>query len=183
MHFRSLEDADAYLAFWLGDGGAMSRLRHALSELGQSAAVSRRSDREVIRALAASIVGGFLRLERRGGPRRYMNVPAAFDRAAARAAAAAAASAPSRAPVRPAAPTVPAPPVVPPRLLPALEEVQIEGAQVMPEILQTLEQIDVSMGSLHMASVSLEPTPSAVPKISDAMTKASDSVTATIDEM
>ncbi len=182
MTFRTLEDADNYLAFWLGDGGAVSRLRHALRALGQEDAVSRRSDRQVIRALAASVVAGSLNVREQGAPRRYMDVPSAFERAAARKAAAAAVASGGVA-VRPPAPTVATPPLAPPRLLPALEEVQIEGAQVMPEILQTLEQIDLGLDGLHMASVSLEPTPSAVPRISDAMTTASASVTASIDEM
>jgi hypothetical protein len=112
-------------------------------------------------------------------PRAYLDVAAAFRRAAATRPAAT----PSGAVVRPEVPAV-VPPVVPPaEVLPLLEKVQIEGAEVLPEVLQTLEQIDVSLGSLDLASVSLEPTPSAVPSISDAMTEASASVTTTIDDL
>ncbi len=80
--------------------------------------------------------------------------------------------------VQPAEPTVSEPP-----LLPLLEQVQIEGAEVLPEVLQTLEQIDISLGSLDLAALSLEPAPSAIPGISGAMSEASASVTAALDAL
>ena len=50
-----------------------------------------------------------------------------------------------------------------------LEEVQIEGAEVLPEIEQSLEQVDITIGEINLAPVSLEPTPSKVPAISEKM--------------
>ena len=73
-------------------------------------------------------------------------------------------------------------PAAPP-LLPLLEEVQIEGAEVMPEIMQTLEQIDLTMAKIDLANVSLEPTPSGVPAIGSAMQRASNSITTSLGEM
>jgi len=73
-------------------------------------------------------------------------------------------------------------PAAPP-LLPLLEEVQIEGAEVLPEIMQTLEQIDLTMAKIDLANVSLEPTPSGVPAIGSAMQQASSSVTTSLGEM
>ncbi len=70
-----------------------------------------------------------------------------------------------------------------PPLLPLLEEVQIEGAEVLPEIMQTLEQIDLMMASIDLATVSLEPAPSGVPAIGSAMQQASSSVTASLGAM
>jgi len=70
-----------------------------------------------------------------------------------------------------------------PPLLPLLEEVQIEGAEVLPEIMQTLEQIDLTMAGIDLAAVSLEPAPSGVPAIGSAMQQASGSVTSTLDSM
>jgi hypothetical protein len=84
----------------------------------------------------------------------------------------------SAAAVLAAATQAPAPP-----LLPLLEEVQIEGAEVLPEIMQTLEQIDLTMAKIDLANVSLEPTPSGVPAIGSAMQQASSSVTASLGEM
>ena len=74
-----------------------------------------------------------------------------------------------------------APEVVP--LLPTLETVQIEGAEVLPEVDQTLEQIDVAIGTMDQASVSLAPAPTKVPQITTAMTDASGAVTKTLDAM
>lgn len=71
-------------------------------------------------------------------------------------------------------------PPVPP-LLPLLEEVQLENAKVLPEIDQTLEQIDVTMGGIDDASVSLEPAPLQIPKIEEAMTTAGEEVKKTLD--
>jgi hypothetical protein len=67
-----------------------------------------------------------------------------------------------------------------PSILSALEETQIEGAEVLPEILQTLEQIDLTLAGIDLASVSLEPAPSKVPQISTSMQQVSSSVTATL---
>jgi hypothetical protein len=72
-------------------------------------------------------------------------------------------------------------PVLP--LLPLLEELQIEGAEVLPEITQSLEQIDLTLGTIDLAGISLEPTPSKVAQINTAMTDASQAVTKTIDDL
>ena len=78
--------------------------------------------------------------------------------------------------------TLPDKPSVPP-LLPLLEELQIEGAEVLPEITQTLEQIDLTLGSINLAGVSLTPTPSRVAQIKTAMTNASQSVKKTLNDL
>ena len=78
--------------------------------------------------------------------------------------------------------TLPDKPPVPP-LLPLLEEVQLENAKVLPEIDQTLEQIDVTMGGIDEASVSLEPAPLQIPKIEEAMTDAGEEVKKTLDSL
>jgi hypothetical protein len=72
-------------------------------------------------------------------------------------------------------------PVLP--LLPLLEELQIEGAEVLPEITQSLEQIDLTLGTIDLAGISLEPTPSKVAQINTTMTDASQAVTKTIDDL
>ena len=65
-------------------------------------------------------------------------------------------------------------PVVP--LLPVLEELQIEGAEVLPEIDQSLEQIDLTMGSIDSAGASLKPTPEKIAAIDTTMTEAGKAV-------
>jgi superoxide dismutase len=73
------------------------------------------------------------------------------------------------------------PPIVP--TLPALEEVQIEGAEVLPEVDQTLEQIAIASGTMDKASVSLAPAPTKVPQITTAMTDATKAINETLDSL
>ena len=73
-----------------------------------------------------------------------------------------------------------APPPGPPPLLPLLEELQIEGDEVLPEITQTLEQIDATIAGIGSATVSLEPAPSKIPAISASMQSSSASITDTL---
>jgi len=72
-----------------------------------------------------------------------------------------------------------APPVAP--LLPVLEAVQVENAKVLPEIDQTLAQVDLAIA--HVGAVSLEPAPLQIPKVMDAMTEASGTVDKTLDAL
>jgi len=71
-------------------------------------------------------------------------------------------------------------PPAPPPLLPLLEELQIEGAEVLPEITQTLEQIDVTIAGIGSATVSLAPAPSKIPAINATMQSSSASITDTL---
>lgn len=73
-------------------------------------------------------------------------------------------------------------PPVPP-LLPVVEEVQIEGAEVLPEIDQTLEQIELTMASIAEVTVSLEPVPLKVPLIQKSMNDASATVDKTLGDL
>ncbi len=68
-------------------------------------------------------------------------------------------------------------------MLPVLEEVQMEGAEVLPEIEQALDNIESTMGNVDTASVSLTPAPSKVPEIQTAMTNASSNITATLNAL
>ena len=72
-------------------------------------------------------------------------------------------------------------PVVP--LLPVLEELQIEGAEVLPEIDQSLEQIDLTMASIDSAGVSLKPTPQKIAAIDTTMTEAGKAVDQTLKDL
>lgn len=73
--------------------------------------------------------------------------------------------------------------VEPPPLLPLVEEVQIEGAEVLPEITQTMEQIDLSMENIELTGASLQPAPTKIPLIAPAMQGASSSITSTLDDL
>ena len=77
----------------------------------------------------------------------------------------------------PAAPPPPPPPPPEPPLLPLLEEVQIEGAEVLPEINQTLEQIDATMSILEKIAAAVGATPDDIPAVAEKMADASSEIT------
>jgi len=68
------------------------------------------------------------------------------------------------------------PPPSPASLLLLLEELRIETAEVMPEIMQALEQLNITMEGIGMASTSLESAPSRIPRINTAVIEASNAV-------
>jgi hypothetical protein len=177
LTFGRADEAEGYLGFWTSDSAAISALRYALYRYEHSPSVFALSDRQVMQALSTRLAQGALLLTEadvatEGGG--WPVIPAA-------AAAVSGATGTAAAPI--SLNNLPAAPIPPPPLLPLLEELQIEGAEVLPEIEQTLEQIDLTMGSIDLAGVSLEPTPSKVPLIEKAMTDASSSVTKTLDDL
>ena len=170
--FDSAEDAQAYLRHWLPDSAALMALRHALYRCEQSLPVFSFSDEDLIRVLSRKLAQGELLITEGEPPPAgggWPLIPVA------------AAPVPDST-VLVNLDALPVRPPLPP-LLPVLEELQIEGAEVLPEITQTLEQIALTMGSIDLAGVSLEPTPSKVPQIETAMTDAAASVTKTLDEL
>jgi hypothetical protein len=178
LAFSRADEAAAYLSFWTTDAAATSALRYALYRCEHSPSVFSLSDRQVIQALSAKLAHGTLLLTEDGVASNGGGWPVI---PAAAAAVSGAMGAGAAAPIN--LNQLPATPIPPPPLLPLLEELQIEGAEVLPEIEQTLEQIDLTMGSIDLAGVSLEPTPSKVPLIETAMTDASSSVTKTLDDL
>lgn len=167
--FWRAEDAVHYLRYWRHDPGACSELRRVLQRLEPSNWVFTHTDDRVIQALGTAIAQGLLIVTESAQPASAAGLPGV--------------PAPPAAPAAPLALTVaPIKPPVPP-LLPVLEEVQIEGAEVLPEIMQSLEQIDLTLGEIKIAPVSLAPTPSKIPEIESAMSAASGSVTKTLDEL
>lgn len=177
LAFGRADEAASYLGFWTSDTTALSALRYALYRCEHSPSVFSLSDRQVIQALSARLAQGALLLTEGGVATEGGGWPVIPAAAAAVSGATGAAAAPI------SLNNLPATPIPPPPLLPLLEELQIEGAEVLPEIEQTLEQIDLTMGSIDLAGVSLEPTPSKVPLIETAMTDASSSVTKTLDDL
>lgn len=165
--FWRADDAVQYLRFWRHDAAACSELRTALQRLEPSTWVFAHTDDRVLQALGAAIAQGLVVVSESAQAAPAAGLPGV--------------PAPPAAPAAPLALTVAPikPPVLP--LLPILEEVQIEGAEVLPEILQSLEQIDLTLGEIKIAPVSLAPTPSKIPEIESAMSAASGSVTQTLD--
>ena len=82
----------------------------------------------------------------------------------------------------PALSNVPVVPQLPP-LLDVLEDVQIEGAEVLPEVEQSLAQISDTLGSIQGASGSMAPAPNKVPDVKTAMDNTSADITQTLDKL
>ncbi|MEX2583929.1 MAG: hypothetical protein WD766_11675 [Gemmatimonadota bacterium] len=168
VEFRATDDAVRYLRFWKPDAPAMASLRGALRR-HRPLPVARLSNDEVIEALAVHLARGELVLAAETVTLR----PSAAGLAMRLAPPSSAAQA-SRQVLSPAD-------VPPAPLLPKLEEVQIEGAMVLPEVLQTLEQLELTMGQIDLATASLEPTPSGLPPVDSALRDANGSIGATLD--
>jgi hypothetical protein len=175
IRFHRMSEAVLYLRKNCNRPGVIATLRQVLTE-HHRLQVWRLSDQEVIDEVARRLLNGSLQLMEMFEPRvKGATTPQEEPQVE---------EPPAVEPARPAA-AVPAAAVIPavPPLLPLLEEVQIEGAEVLPEIMQTLEQIDLTMASIDLAAVSLEPAPSGVPAIGSAMQQVSSSVTTTLDGM
>jgi hypothetical protein len=171
--FRRREDAEAYLSAWKNEDGGMAALRYALRRCERGAVAATMSDDEVIRAVARHIVSGALVLTESAPPVPIAtSFPAQSKASSAVSAAAAAliANLPAALPKKPVIPT-----------LPALLETQIEGAKVLPEVMQTLAELDATMSNVELATVSLEPAPSGVPDIAAKLKDASGSITETLE--
>lgn len=177
MVFHRQEDAADYLRSWLRLGGAMSVFRAALARFEPASPLWSFSDEHVLQLLAARLHRGSIVALESAAPLSLSAVSSGSAPASSSAAANAAAAAAFQAtPI--AAPAAPDTPV-----LPILEEVQIEGAEVLPEVEATLANLDASMATINLASVSLEPAPSGVPAISSSMSDASGAVSSTLDEL
>ena len=77
---------------------------------------------------------------------------------------------------------VPVVPTLPP-LLDVLEEVQIEGAEVLPEVQQSLAQISATLNSVKGASGSMAPVPDKVPDVKTVMDSTSAEISQTLDKL
>ena len=82
----------------------------------------------------------------------------------------------------PALSNVPVVPQLPP-LLDVLEDVQIEGADVLPEVDQSLAQISMTLGSMQNAEGSIQPAPNKVPDVKTAMDSISADVGSTLGKL
>lgn len=165
--FRAVDEAQTYLRFWMGDPSARAELNWLLSRSGPSSANQRGAMNDWLQVLAGRLYAGAVVVmeesSRLAVPGRLVVASSSTEVAAA-----ALSSMPPLA-------AVPAVPVVPP-LLPALEEVQVEGAEVLPEIEQSLAQVDATLGTVGSASASLEPAPSKVGDINVAMNDAASKI-------
>lgn len=177
QEFARQEDAEAYLRSWLRQvPGSMSAFRSALARFEPASPLWSFSDERVLTLLATRLHRGSIAAHETARMISIVAVASGTLPASSAADSAAAVAAFE-------ATTIAKPAVSDTPVLPILEEVQIEGAEVLPEVEQTLAQLDASMATINLATVSLEPAPSGVPAISTSMTEASSSVTSTLDDL
>ncbi|GJJ00698.1 hypothetical protein RugamoR64_12360 [Duganella rhizosphaerae] len=168
--FSSSDDACTYLRFWLGEPAARAELKWILQRSGPSLAGAHGGPDGWLNALAGRLVSGAVivleELSRQAQPGRLV----------APSTAAASAAALSALPALSAAPAIP----VVPDLLPVLEDIRIEGAEVLPELNQALAEVNATISTVGSASLSLEPAPSKVAAIKTALSDATSRTTSTL---
>jgi len=169
----------------LSDSAAMLRLRELLFRSGQWPAVHSYSAHRVVSEVARLLEPGLFGLS--SAPPVGENYRGGWPMAAASSSAASASSSAASA-VTSSSGLVSlnaiAPPVMPKLpLLPVLTEVQMEGAEVLPEVNEALKNISATMGSVDIASVSMTPAPSKVPEIQTSMTSSSSKITTTLNAL
>ena len=171
--FSSADDAYTYLRYWLGEPAARAELKWILQRSGPSLATAQAGADGWLHALAGRLVNGAVvvleELSRQAQPGRLVAPASAAASAAALAA-------------LPALSALPAIPVVP-NLLPVLEDIRIEGAEVLPELNQALAQVKITISTLGSASLSLEPAPAKVAAIKAALTAATSRSTSTLSSL
>jgi hypothetical protein len=177
--FLCNEDASQYLRYWMGEPAARAELKWVLQRSGPALAATRAGDDGWLQALAGRIATGAIavmeELGRQAMPGRLVASAGAADAATEVAVAALAALPPLV--------SVPKAPALAPPLLPVLEELRVEGAEVLPELEQSLEQVELSIASFAGASLSLDPAPDKVAQITDAMKAAASRADATLSAL
>jgi hypothetical protein len=170
--FYSASEAQSYLRFWLADPSARSQLMWLIHRTGTNSENFQGGDGWIDALANRLLLGGLIAMEesnRLAAPGRLTLPPKASSIAAALAG-------------LPSLASVPAVPVVVP-LLPALEDLQIETAEVMPEINQSLVKVDQTLVSVGSVSASLSPTTAGVADIQTAVNEASSRTSKQLADM
>lgn len=172
--FVSADDAYAYLRFWLGEPAARAELQWILQRSGPSLATARAGVDGWLHALAGRLVNGavvvYEELSRQAMPGRLV-APSTSAMSAA-----AVAALPALATLAPEIPVVE-------NLLPALEDIRIEGAEVLPELNQSLEQVTAAIATVSEASLSLDPAPAKVAAIQAEITAAASKASSDLSSL
>jgi hypothetical protein len=172
--FNSAEEAVSYLRFWAAEPAASAELRWLLKKCSPSGSAGGPGERW-LNSLASLLMQGTVAIveetARRATPARIGVASTGSATPAATAAALAA---------MPALASVPAI-VPPPNLLPLVEDVRIEGAEVLPELNQSLDQVTATIGKIEAASADVQPAPNKVPDITEAMKAAADRAQQSLD--
>ena len=165
-HFFHADEAMAYLRYWMGDPGAVSELRWLLHKSGPALSGARGGPEQWLQVLAHRMQSGSLVAVEETAKRQFLGKMVATSAASGLSSLTSLASIP-----------------VPSMLMPDLTSLQIEGAQVLPEVEQAMEQIQVALSEVSDFSISLSPAPSKVSDIQSAMSKAGSDAQAKLSSM
>ena len=171
-HFFHADEAMAYLRYWMGDPGAVSELRWLLHKTGPALSGARGGPEQWLQVLANRMQSGSLVAVEETAKRQFLGKMVATSAASGLSSLTSLADLANLT-------SIP----VPSMLMPDLTSLQIEGAQVLPEVEQAMEQIQVALSEVSDFSISLSPAPSKVLDIQSAMTKAGSDAQAKLTSM
>lgn len=177
LDFDSIEEAERFLLGWRDDAEGMAALRSAARELPGVGDGTLGRDEAVIRAVARAVVSGAIVLIE--PTVRVPPMPIRTTRAAAASSSSSQGSARAAIAAQQAAAPVdtPAPAAAPPAAdLEQLEEVSVEGAEVLPEVLEAMDQIDAALAEVEEMGTTLAPAPDGVPNVAAEMGDAASAV-------
>lgn len=170
--FASHDEARHYLRFWMGDPAGRSELTWLLNRGGARPSAARTSADDWVDTLAHRLFSGDLVVLEEAA--RWAT-PGRLHVSSGGASTSSTAALASMPPLS----SVPAVPLLPP-LLPALENVMIEGAEVMPEIDQSLEQVALAKTQVQATTAGLASSTAPIVDIQSAIDAASAEANATL---
>jgi len=160
-HFFHADEAMSYLRYWMGDPGAVSELRWLLNKTGPALSGARGGPEQWLQVLANRMQSGALLAVEETAKRQFLGKMVATSAASGLSSLTSLADLANL-------PTIPTPSM----LMPDLTAMQIEGAQVLPEVDEAMEQIEMALTEISDFSMSLTPAPTKVLDIQTAMTQA-----------
>lgn len=156
--FSHVHEAMAYLRFWMGEPGALSELRWVLQKTGPSVSGSRGGAEQWLQSLATRLQSGAVVVIEETVRRQFLGRMVAPPSAGGFSSLASLADLASL-------PSLPLLSMV----LPDLSSLQVEGAQVLPEINDSIRQVSAATATVGNFSISLSPAPSKVADITSSM--------------
>lgn len=170
--FSHADEALSYLRFWMGEPGAIAELRWLLQKTGPSLSGSRGGPEQWLQSLAARLQSGAVVIMEETARRQFLGrmVPAPTT-----------SSLSSLASLSDLAslPSLPLPSLI----LPDLSSLQIEGAQVLPEIESAISEVSAATATVSSFSISLSPAPSKVADITSSMNSGGTKVASSLAAM
>jgi len=169
-HFFHADEAMAYLRYWMGDPGAVSELRWLLHKSGPALSGARGGPEQWLQVLAHRMQSGSLVAVEETAKRQFLGKMVATSAVSGLSSLTSLADLANLT-------------SIPSMLMPDLTSLQIEGAQVLPQVEQAMEQIQVALSEVSDFSISLSPAPSKVSDIQSAMSKAGSDAQAKLSSM